>query len=68
MSCEGSHCDNVALYCVTSKYRDFRDCIDTAWISEEDDPIFFPSGFAPVGMRCDGSYCDNKSFRICRPG
>ena len=68
MSCEGSHCDNVALYCVASKYRDFRDCIDTTWISEEDDPIFFPSGLAPVGMRCEGSYCDNKSFRICKPG
>ena len=65
-SCNGDYCDNVALECVALRYdHPGNECKWTSWVSEETPTLRFPRGFAAIGMKCKGRYCDDKSFFIC---
>ncbi len=68
--CSGSYCDNQQLECVVPKHDSdwswgsFTECAWTStWFSEETGTISF--GKYLVGVRCSGSYCDNKQFYTC---
>lgn len=67
MSCRGSYCDNIDMECkhMTSKNLDYSNCYETASVSEEQGSVDIPQGTYPVGIRCSGRYCDNKSLRYC---
>src|SRR6185369_3439499 len=63
--CSGSYCDNQNLECDVPRHSDgswavFSNCHwTTAWVSEETGPVAFGGGYV-AGVRCSGSYCDNK--------
>lgn len=40
-------------------------CFWTGHVSEETEPMYCPSGYALRGVRCKGSYCDNKDLYCC---
>jgi hypothetical protein len=40
-------------------------CIQTRSFSEEDPPVFCPTGFAVKGVACYGRYCDSKRLTCC---
>ncbi len=72
--CSGSYCDNQSLECVVPKHvsdsswGNFTSCSwSTTWYSEENSGFYFPYTTARyvVGVRCGGSYCDNKQFYSC---
>jgi hypothetical protein len=68
LSCQGSYCDNVALYCVEAKFSGLSECFKTIAVSEETgQPARWPRNFVPVGIQCFGSYCDNVSVEVCKP-
>jgi hypothetical protein len=60
--CVGSYCDNKHLYCKPAAYTSNE--LDTKWISEEQPNASFrvdarPNPSVIVGLKCQGSYCDN---------
>jgi hypothetical protein len=72
--CSGSYCDNQSLECVVPKHTSdgswgyFASCVwTTTWYSEENSGFVFSTASHRfvVGVRCGGSYCDNKQFYSC---
>jgi hypothetical protein len=70
--CSGSYCDNQSLECVVPKHTSdwswgsFTNCFwSTTWYSDEDSGFWYSTGRYVVGVRCSGSYCDNKQFYSC---
>jgi hypothetical protein len=67
MSCKGKRCDNISLECSSlwpSYEVDWGRCKVDGPISEEEGVIDFRNWY-PVGVWCDGSYCDDKWFYSC---
>jgi hypothetical protein len=71
-ACKGSYCDNISVYCVPLDALSVTDCWETRAVSEEQGgTLSFQEGH-PGGivvatqMSCSGSYCDNKTFYVCR--
>ena len=66
LRCKGRRCDNLSLGCRTSA-SNRSDCRWTSRAYSEEDPAFNAgAGRSIVGIRCSGSYCDNKKYRHCR--
>ena len=67
IKCSGRYCDNLSLYCqrATNKQINYSRCAETGWVSEEQGSVTIPSGSYTVGVRCGGSFCDNKKLRYC---
>ena len=73
--CQGSNCDNIQLECATPRRISdgawetvaMVDCAWTSWYSEEQPPLVFATGANRfiAGVRCGGSYCDNKRYYVC---
>ncbi len=70
--CSGRYCDNLRLHCVpfatNSDYAFVSNAPpkESKWFSEEGGGSgSCGSGYAVVGMRCSGRYCDNISLK-CR--
>lgn len=71
-ACNGKYCDNLSLYCVEFPRVLRRSCNWTRSVSEESGgQLSFFQGdaagqrFAATGVKCTGSYCDNKTFDVC---
>ncbi len=66
--CSGDYCDNISLRCTRPDNGGARgECYWSAPLSEEDGGAFVaPMGMHVAGVRCEGRYCDNKRFYLCR--
>lgn len=69
LRCEGSNCSDLKIQCRvphSSKAPEFRTCVTTAWVSEENGgQLLFPPGMYPIEVECGGSRCDNVRFLVC---
>lgn len=73
--CDGSYCDDIQIECATPRRYDggvwevvdMIECSWTGWYSEEQPSLTFATGANRFisGIRCNGSYCDNKSYYVC---
>ncbi|MEM9455539.1 MAG: hypothetical protein AAGF11_15265 [Myxococcota bacterium] len=73
--CKGSNCDDIQLECATPRRVvngawqavPMVDCGWTGWYSEEQPPLTYAVGANRfvTGVRCRGSYCDDKQFYVC---
>jgi len=67
--CQGSNCDNITIYCsgpiTTTEYRLLNNNVSwSAWFSEEGNGQgWCNENQVIIGLRCNGSYCDNMSWR-----
>ena len=68
VACAGHFCDNLSMRCTYKPGRgSSTDCDWTSLLSEEAGGTdYFRNGYYLRGMRCHGSYCDNKKFFICK--
>ncbi|MDC0723574.1 hypothetical protein [Nannocystis bainbridge] len=73
--CQGSYCNNITLECATpttslGQPATLTSCEWTDYYSEEDGALSYPEGANRfvTGVRCHGSYCDDKSFYVCSLG
>lgn len=73
-ACNYRYCDNVSLYCVEASNLTPSNCSWTASVSEERGGLLAlgremdDAGGVRVAaraMKCEGRYCDNKSFEVC---
>jgi hypothetical protein len=73
IKCRGSYCDQISIECTQpAKYVNGRryavavqGCTWTAWQSEEQGSKDFGWNRYITGVKCRGSYCDDKSFYVC---
>ena len=73
--CQGRYCDNITLECATpmthfagvTEPAELTDCSWSAYYSEEDPWFAYGVGANRYisGVRCQGRYCDNKSYYVC---
>ena len=73
--CNDSYCDDIQIECATPRRYEngawqavaMVDCSWTGWYSEEQPPLALGTGTNRfvTGVRCSGSYCDNKQFHVC---
>jgi len=67
--CQGSNCDNITIYCsgpiTTTEYRLLNNNVSwSGWFSEEGNGQgWCAENQVIIGLRCNGSYCDNMSWR-----
>jgi hypothetical protein len=67
LSCTGRYCDNIDLACAQPAWGRMTHCSDwSPSLSEESGGVYnFGPGNVITGVKCQGSYCDNKQFRVC---
>lgn len=67
IQCSGRYCDNINLQCkqLVGKSLRYSNCHETRWLSDEQGYVGIPTGGYPVGIRCNGRFCDNKKLRYC---
>jgi hypothetical protein len=73
--CDGNFCNNISLMCATPMLNldggqqpaELGDCEWTDYYSEEDGPLSYEVGANRfiTGVRCSGSFCNDKSFYVC---
>jgi len=67
--CQGDRCDNITIYCsgpiTTTEYRLLNNNVSwSGWFSEEGNGEGWCSANQViVGLRCNGGWCDNMSWR-----
>ncbi|MCH9682493.1 MAG: hypothetical protein K0V04_13740 [Deltaproteobacteria bacterium] len=76
LHCSGSYCDDVTLECATPvlNYNGTNvpgELVSCFWsdVYSEEDPWFAYGATANrwiTGIKCYGSYCDAKSYRVCQ--
>ena len=66
IQCKGSYCDNLSLECKRiNKVINYANCDETEEFSNKEGSGFIPQGKFPVGIRCSGERCSNKTIRYC---
>jgi hypothetical protein len=75
LMCTGDDCSNISVQCrdghiihklTGHRYiRNDAKCVWTGKLSEENYELLFSHEEYPVGIRCDGDYCDDLSFQVC---
>lgn len=73
LQCSGRLCDNIHLQCteMTNKEIDYRRCSYSGLISREISDVsgdfvgLTSADHYPVGIACDGAYCEYKNIQYC---
>lgn len=61
----GDYSDNISIHCVQLGAGQLANCQWTAFFSEEEAELDFPTGYYATGVQCREKYCDQISFRVC---
>lgn len=73
IACRNFFCDDISIECATpythfegvTEPVEYKDCSWSSWYSEENPALTLGYGRVITGVKCGGSYCNDKKFYVC---